>query len=413
MKIFFKYFLVNFFILSSLLFGSFNIGAYSIRIYVALFLFFYLIINKYKFPFILEIKYYFIFILFYFLILNLNGDIEKIDFFKFFFGRYLICFIAAYVVNSLITNKDLIYGTIVFFVIIGFLNGIISLLQFNGNSFALSIPLLISDSELIKERLDIYSNNETGLGVGVVGLFGYIVKNGYMSAVFSILSLYLYQTSNKYYKKLIFAPLSFFLFFIVFLTQQRFVFIFSGAFFLFFFIRQSLSFFLVIFLSISLSLNFIDIDANNLGRISNYNDNDRVVLYSSGIEFVKDNFFLGGQVSAAKFLTSRIGQEYSHNFFLNAFIYSGFFGAIFVILVYFRMIFKSLKILFTSLSINNMSFFIGGSLLVYLINSLTHNSSLVTGDEHIWILFFLLLKSINYQKNIVSKKNKSNNYVKK
>ena len=41
----------------------------------------------------------------------------------------------------------------------------------------------------------------------------------------------------------------------------------------------------------------------------------------------------------------------------------------------------------------DVAYFIGGAMAVYLLNSLTHNASLITGEEMIWMLLALFYKA--------------------
>jgi O-antigen ligase len=135
------------------------------------------------------------------------------------------------------------------------------------------------------------------------------------------------------------------------------------------------------------------LESDNLGRLSNFEDEKRGNIYTKSFQFVIENFFFGGQLRAANYLEANGLVGSAHNFILNAFIYSGVFGAVFVIILFGRMIRKSVNVILGKNTIQNSSFFVGISLIVYLLNSLAHNSSLVSGDEFIWLLFAMLVKS--------------------
>lgn len=398
MKSIYKHIILYIFLISSILLNGLIIGTYSIRIYVSVIILIYLISNKAKFPLKKEVKWYILFIIFYWIALNVNGEIKEINFFKYLFGRYLICLIAIYATSSMIKEPKTLYNIIVLLVIIGVINGIVSIMQFSGNSQALIITSILHPTEYYQERFESYGEFDSGLGIGVVGLFGSIVKNGYLSSVFAVLSLYIYNYSKRIPIKILCLIASFFLLYTVFLTQQRFVSIATALFFLFYFYQNKKMFFTLLIISIASFILFVDSESlfnqENIGRLSNLYDETRIKLFNLSLQFISENLFFGGQMAFARFLESNgLIVLSAHNIIFNAFIYSGVFGAFFVILVYFKMLIQGVKIILSKLHYNSTSFFIAGSLAIYLLNSLTHNASLVSGDEIIWILYIMLLKS--------------------
>lgn len=392
--------LVLFLFLFSIFFlNAFIVGPFSIRIYVSFLVFIIFFFKSTKFKINREMVFYALFIFFYWFALNMNGEIKNVDFQKRLLGSYFICFITFYVLCKSITSQKDINIIIIFIVSLGVLNGIVSALQFIGNSAAYLWATFLTPTELLEERIELYQSAGSGLGIGVIGLFGGIVKNGYLSSAFALLSLYMIVLCKSYFYRITFVLISLFLLFAVFLTQQRLVTMLSLIMYLYFFYRYfDFRFISLIFLLPIVGLflwyfyNML-IESDSLGRLSNLEDEHRERLYSNGFQFVIDNFFFGGQIRAASYLESNGLANSAHNFVLNAFIYSGVFGAIFVIVVYVRMISKSVHAILGKNGIHSPSFFIGISLIVYLFNSLTHNSSLVSGDEYIWLLFAMLVKS--------------------
>ena len=409
--------------------GGLIIGPFSVRIYMSIVILLFLILFSYRYPIKNEIILYLLYIIFYWMALVFNNEISEIDFAKYFFGRYFICLIAFYATYSLIKNQKMLVNLLFFFIGIGIINGIISYSQFIGSSWSIIPAMLLNPTESAQERLEIYASIESGLGLGVVGLFGNIVRNGYFSAVFAILSLYLYEISGKRWQKISSFLIMIFLFYTVFLTQQRFVFVLTALFYLFYFYKNRRLFYIMILLLISTIVYFafynININTEKLGRISNLTDTSRLNIYSLGLRFIFDNFFFGGQNEFGRLLTlNGFSVNSAHNFFLNAFIYSGVIGAIFVIALYFKMLIYSIQSLLKKNIRQNsaISFFIAGALTVFLLNSLTHNLSLVTGEEFIWVLYALLIKSrefgnsnqlskINFESNSLSYQKSNINFI--
>lgn len=392
-------------ILACILMGGFIIGPFSVRIYISIATLAYLLMRRYSFTLNPETKLYLAFIGLYLTTLIINGEYMLVNFPKYFFGRYFICFIVIYTFTSLIRNKDDIHNVIIFLIIIGIFNSIISFLQFYGYSSALNIAKFLNPTERSQEMLEAYVDKESGIGIGVVGIFNNIVKNGYVSASIAVISPYLFEISKNWKNKLFSFIIVVILMYTVFMTQQRTVTILSFVFITAYFIRMrfSLSILLLVILSFPFILVFYDFSftAENLGRINNLYDNNRIGIYNEGVNFLLDNVFWGGQVKFIEKIYPIYNVTSSHNFILNAFIYSGLFGGIVIITLYLKMLKLGLKIIYSGFSKRyfSISYFISTALIIFLINSMTHNASLITGEEFVWILYILILMSIKCRNN--------------
>ena len=129
----------------------------------------------------------------------------------------------------------------------------------------------------------------------------------------------------------------------------------------------------------------------DLGRLQNLEDNEREIIYSLSLDFIKENLMFGGQLKSGEYLLSNgASVSSSHNFILNAFVYSGVFGAVILVYLFIKLLINCIAYLINN---NKPTLYIAIALIIYLLNSLTHNKSLVTGDEVIWILFGLLIVS--------------------
>jgi hypothetical protein len=389
-------------LIASVLFGGFIIGPFSIRIYISILIFGVVLFMYRSLKYTTEIYLYLAFILFFLLALLINGEILTFDFFKYFFGRYFICIVSFFVFLTLIDKKSQIDLILKYLLLIGIFNFIISTFQFFGFEFAWAVPGLFNKGIDENEKFMLLSDRSSGLGVGVSGLFSNIVSNGYMSATFFFGALYYHSLFKSLLFKVISTILIFCMLFTVFETQQRLMFIVCCLAFVHYLIpfKKMRLFGFMLFLLVSLyvyiSPNVI-LTSDDVGRVGNFNDADRLVIYSLGFDFVINNIFWGGIEKFAENL--RINGyliNSSHNFFLNAFIYGGLLGGITISYLFFRMLFKSfyfIKIA-TFDADKSLSYFISLMIIAFLLNSLTHNSSLVTGEEKIWIYFALLIKSI-------------------
>ena len=353
MKALLNKFILFIFLVSSILFGGLIVGPYSIRIYVSIFTLGYLVLSGYKFPLNKEVVYYSLFILFYWIALIINGEISELNFTKLVFGSFLICFISIYAIHNFVRTPETLHRVIFFLIILGIINGVLSTMQFHGNSEALALSMYLNPTEIALERLEGYTVFDSGLGRGVVGFFSAIHKNGYYAAAFAALSPYLHQYAKNKRHKVYALFIMLFLFYAVFLTQLRFVLILIFCFYLFYFYKYTKHFkkyLIVLFLILLLLLvaNF-SLDQESIGRASDFSDSSRLTILVLAMEFVANNIFFGGPYSFSRILEGNGFRVFSsHNFILNAFIYSGIIGAFFVIMVFFKMLAKAAKSIFNS-----------------------------------------------------------------
>ncbi len=405
--------IIPIFLFVNLVLNGFLVGPLSVRIYFSLLLLFVISVSGFRPKLNSALLWYVLFVLFYFIALNINGEITEVDFGKYFLGRYLICFIAAFAVQHYITRWEQLNSILFFVVYLGVINGLVSTLQFIGVEQAFQIPFVLTSSEEHKDRFDLYSTLDSSLGVGVPGIFSSIFKNGYFTGLAAAFSLYMLRSARGLRLKTVYILIALFLFFVVYLSQQRLVFYLTAMAYLYYFFKRQRAILIGAFMGLGIvslgnSMNLF-VEGSNLGRIGNYQDEDRLFLYSRAVVFIKGNFLFGGQHAAANFfINSGAVVQSAHNFILNAFIYSGVFGAVSVILVFIKMINTSARMVIFRSNTNNISFHIATGMLIYLLNSFAHNLSLVTGDEIIWILFFMLLKAISFEKQTISKKYENN-----
>jgi len=407
MKIIFDYTVLFLFLAGCLLFGGFIVGPVSIRIYVSVLTLVYLVLSGYKFRLQRETLLYVFFIFSYLLALFMNGEIYQVDFFRYFFGRYFICLIAVYAISGLVQKQKTVEHIIYFLIGIGIVNGVFTTLQYFGYPSAMALPMYLNPTPEVQEIFEVHSRLISGLGIGVVGIYGNIVENGYISSSIAVLSAFTYNRARERCLKLLSFIIMSFLVFTVFETQQRFVFIMVGLFSVFYFHKSSKTaariIGLFILLGIYAHINEIGLTSYHFGRVVDLSYHSRLDLFFLAIEFIKDNLLYGGQKAFAAILYANGFPliHAAHNIFLNAFIYSGILGGLIIIALYFIMLKKAMKAAFTYMKSSNgttMSIFLGSALFIILLNSLLHNSSLVTGSEYIWILFMLLIKSLEFER---------------
>src|SRR5690606_27168633 len=183
--------LLRIFLFSSFFLGGFIVGPFSVRIYVTLLILTVLFLKGYKYPFKKEIGLYVLFILSYLFALFANGEIAEIDFAKYFFGRYFVRFVSFIAVIRLIKSKESFISIIKFICFLGVLNGVISILQYFGNSFAISLSTFFNPVHAIEGNLEYLDRFIEGSadGVGAFGVFHSNVANGYFAIIPCVLLL--------------------------------------------------------------------------------------------------------------------------------------------------------------------------------------------------------------------------------
>jgi hypothetical protein len=387
-----------------LLMNGMIVGPFSIRIYATVFSLVYVVFRGGKVVLSAELLLYIGFILSSLLALYMNGEIVEANFSKYFLGRYLVCFVSVMVLSFFIKDSSNLIAVISILLGVGVLNGIVTSLQFIGHPAGGVIPLFLNPMELAQENLTGRLSDELMLGKGGVGLFSSTVKNGYLSAAIAALSPIVYERANKKWVKMGALSLFFFLYLVVFMTQQRFAFLLVSCFILFYGFKNKALLYrmlpILIIGGIYLSFVKVSFDSENLGRISALSDDNRIEIYSFALNFIKEHLFFGGKLAFGEAMDAAgFGVLSAHNFFLNAFIYGGLLGGLIITVLYFKMLLRIAKVLFKREFSNrlNPSFFIAAALGIYLMNSLTHNASLVTGSEFIWVLYILLVKSVSIE----------------
>ena len=85
----------------------------------------------------------------------------------------------------------------------------------------------------------------------------------------------------------------------------------------------------------------------------------------------------------------------AHNFILNSLVYSGLFGTIMLILIAGKMVLQSVRVILSDSLSRSYSLFFACALISYISISLFHNESLATGTPVLFILYGLLVVSVN------------------
>lgn len=393
-----------FYLFSILVLGSYNVGPYSIRVYMTVIMLIVLLCKRISmgkagvvFPMPKKVVYsYAIFVIITALTLFLNGEYGAYDFTKMFLSYYLNCFITFFAFEYYINDQKQLKAVIYFLLALIIVDGVVTVLQHIGNPIGKAIAMVITT--VSDEVSDISSDGNYDInqlfGASLpIGIFGRVFTNANCLATIGIMSMAYMFTKVKRIEKLGLIGCLFFCFFSCFVTQERTafaVFLLTAA-YLFFKEKNNkkILFFAVLAILIFVVYYLPDLLlSDKLGRISNTNfkEDDRMVIWAMAVEFLKQNLLLGGPVSYSKMTDIA-----PHNFFLLAFINSGLVGGIVAIYIYIYMIWISLNF-FLSKRMGTVRT-LAGSVLIYSAICLFHNASIVTGDTLIFILFPIFLKA--------------------
>ena len=387
------------FLVCQLLYGSYYIGGLVTPRQLMTVVMFIVCYKMNMIKFDKYIKLYIVFLVFYGMSSALTGYLGM--FFRQFVGYYIVAYVA-YQSTKILINKyraeNLIFYT---FCGIGLFDAVITIGQY---WFLPWVDRIVDFFSFVGSRglEELQEDNDSLEGVAVPGIVG-DVMNGYFLPVVCIFLWY-----NRF---VIFKLRIFVLWFIAALglsyVQQRTGFA-TGIMASLYILYKILSYrmgiaskciffvFAVVIITIGLSYGF-DYIAESESRYALGTDmSTRSRLYSKCFNYMLANP-LGGIFECAE----KIGMP--HNLFLNAFIYGGYIGGLFVLYI----IFDQLKICVRTLVRINVKEQFALLLMVlawfsFLICSFAHNLSVVTGDVHVWIFWAAIMCLIDRGNKVVN-----------
>lgn len=299
------------------------------------------------------------------------------DFIRGFFGTY-ISMIAAYAATYLLIKKYDGTNVLVWTVVsIGFLNAIITIGQFFNWGIVENVCSFLS-IEIEEKYADLvdYSDSE---GLTLPGLLSSL-NNGYFLSATALLVLF-NKRCNFY--------INFILWLVImgasFVAQERAGFMLAITFSAFivgdyYFSKNKATGYIVLVLILIVSASFIysfmdDILSSELRYTKGFEGDGRNEYRIVTWDYIINNP-MGGY-----FEFNSTGHHHPHNFFLNAFLFGGFFGGISVILLLFLQIKRIIPYLFRNVGTENARWaLIWGLMYIdYSINSMVHNPSIIQG----------------------------------
>lgn len=313
-------------------------------------------------------------------------------FFRGLFGTYL-SMIAAYAATYLLVKKYSGTNFLVWtFVSLGALNAVVTIGQFFDLSFVddLCSFLRIEIDEKFIDKIDYYESE----GLALPGLLG-SVDNGYFLSATALLTLY-NKKCNFY--------INFLLWLIVlgasFVAQERAGFMLAIAFSAYivgehyFSKSKSAGFFALVIILIvcgSIIYSYMDEILSSELRYTKGLDTDSRNEHRS----VTWDYIINNPMGGFLEFDSGNHEHHPHNYFLNAFLYGGFFGGICVIVLLFMQIKKIIPYLLHNREseISQWAFIWGLMYIDYSINSMVHNASIVKGVMTFFIWWGAFLAS--------------------
>ena len=323
------------------------------------------------------------------------------DYFRFIVGHYFVAIIGFW--STVIAYregnvKDFFHA----FVVLVMFDALITILQAFGNPLAMTIGAFFSPIEVEQMSKSLIEGDFVSFSLS--GIFG-ATTNGYYLLVASIMSLF-YIFDYKHILK--FVPFAI-CFIGSFFCQQRTPFFVNCIFIVFFIIKifNSLTAKYKVLLLMGVCIGvvflipwFIEFSTQNDMRYLSLGTDStgRDKIYQNAITYINQNY-----ISANIFEFRRIYGHSPHMLIYNMFIYGGIFGFLCLAITLFIQIIKTIKVILTPLTKeNSLLFLASGAFLAFTANSITHNTSIVTGDVLVWVLWGYVIAASdfrNYTKN--------------
>ena len=397
------------FLFASLVLGTFTVGPFSIRVYFTVVMTIYLLLmgrkNRQQ---KINMSYEILFLLAVYLVFNalsltMCGEFDMSDFPKSLLSLFLNCYVTFFAFNHFVNTPKQFNSTVIFLISVVAIDCVITYLQYQGNPIGIGIALgLINDPEVQSDILtgqnfgvDTFGNDLT------IGIFNYTFINANYIAIVGLMLLGIWESSKNRIAKV--ACLFLFLLFVVasFVTQSRTPFILLILFSLFIvmkgFLKKKAGFIVaagfVLLLFILIPIIIDSVDFGRLFEANKYENDPRQKIWEYCLDFIGEHLMWGGPV-----LFENTYNLAPHNYFLGAFITSGFFGGIVATVIYFRVLLSSLALFLGQHSMMICS--MAGAVLIYSAGSLFHNASVISGDTMFFVAYCLMVKSQLLEKNI-------------
>lgn len=405
------------FLVFSTLLGAVYIGPFSVRVYTTIMMLSYLIftgLRRKSFKMYHEqsfITQYIAFILLMGIAMIFNGDFEPFNYPKYILAYHLVAITSFYATLHFVKTKEELNTALITIALIVAATSIVSIMQFRGDPIGWTISGFFGEmTEHTEESLEIFSDSLLGSSLACG-----IMQRSFLNAMYisscAFLMFPLIMGRKPLLKKVIWGLLLCCSIYACFAVQQR------GAFYImiaamifvslvkFKFRTKIVAIVAIVAILISGALSNNVLSEEAMGRLAVNNlsaDEDiRGSIWANAETYILDNLMWGG-VTTFKSLNHGYA---AHNFIYNAFIYAGLLGGLVIILLFIRIVIRTVRPVLHPRRSSNELFFVSLALLCYMAQGMVHNASLITGDLHVWTLFALTICAQR-----ISTKEKRTNY---
>ena len=386
-----------------LLFGSFQFGFTTLRVYGAIVLMissFYAVFVKHR-KLTLPYRFIGLYILFLSIMLIaqvLNGDIGAEGVAKSYLAYHLVPIVIFVAVDIYVGDMKMLKWVTLLLISVCVVDSVVTYLQYIGNPMGLGIGQFFSTdtSYSVQMLSDFYDTHYTDdlLGRSITfGIMDSVVYNAYLLGAAGMLPLYYAFTNKTKTGEKIFALIAYLAIGAAgFMTQQRaafFLFLFASAFLI---LKFGPRWFLLLVgcFVVYYALNANVFEPDNLGRFDDMtNLSGRAYIYQTSLDYIQNHFFLGGVVNCP---------VVPHNVLFSALISAGIFGGLVMIVLYFKMLYVGGRIVLNRNKAISYSVVYASGFGIYMLIGLTHNENIVNGSVMCWLFFALALKACQLEK---------------
>lgn len=334
----------------------------------------------------------------------LNGEFLTSVFLQSFYTYHIPCLALVFGLPAIIKNEHDLRIMVKCIIALFLINLILSYLQFNNNSVAWIVASQISSSaEEGIESAELY-NNAYGSIFGysiVMGLFGFVVTNGYFIAS------YLPIATSSIYKGrvnlIIGIIILLFTIYIGYVVQQRMAFIMILLYVFYLVAIKTQKARIVLWTGIGLVVIFVlqssFWETLEFGRLTTSQNNDtRLSIFDDFIDYIgSSESIFGGQVAYHEKY-----HKYQHNTFTASYTLGGIFTFVTYCILYFKLLITSTRIMRSKTSESKTNSYVLSfalSSIVFLGYSLTHTAGVHSGSPMFWLVYSLLFISIEFENN--------------
>lgn len=405
MRSFFEYIIIFIVYASVFFLGAFYIiGPLSARNFIVVAMFVLSLFYKPVYGQPKGVCWYYVWLSFYVIVNILSGSLFQENVLKELVTFHLVCVMILFSIPRLVRSQDSIKRIVIVLVALYIINAIITILQFHDNMIAWAIGQAVTPLSDVAEESYARFEIEGFLGVAVVtGLTGFVVMNGYFSAVFfPLVTSGMFK--HSFLKKTIAIALSVLAIYSVFCIQQRMAFYlvcaycgimiwcFGGRKWRLITFIVAVSALVMILITDEMLLN------DTFGRLLGDSGDkvrgetgDYVSLFLSS-----PNNLLFGRNTVATYEDEQIFLTMGHNSILDSLRRGGIVSLLlylYLLLVLVKDCYKNIRK--ANNSKDYVSVVFGASSIIYLLYSMGHSNGIPSGAVYLWISYSMMKASIS------------------